>query len=953
MTQWLVRNKKGKIDGPLTTTEVVERIRSGIYFGEEFISRYPSGRWYPISHEQSFFEVILGFLEEDLLGRSPLEVDEKKEITQRIEVLKEENSQRKEEIRESGGRAIFEDVDAKTPVIVEMEKKNKNQMGQAIVDKKKIKKKKPVRKIKKHDNLLIKKKRFFPQWLALFIVAAFILIIYFLNQSNRHSLDKIHLRKPHFTKRKGYDKKIVSQSMKLAIRTFRKDNFKNYLIAQDALIEVIERSNSLDAYAFLCMTYRELWPFSYQDGKDHGTLQMVLRKVQKINPKSSSANICLVVSHLVKGHYDEALRIMDNNLAQSPELIFFNQMTGDIYSGRRDYQSAVYYFSKVRELWTPPPVWSKALLQEARAYRKIGDHGSAVKLYRKLLAENPSHAVGKIELGLLEFDPYQNISKAHDYIRSGLLSGQFIPRMIESEAHMVLAKISILKGDNKKALQFSKKAFSINSSNQESRDLIVNLGGVKALNSVNINNFNMVYLGEQYMKMKNFNGAQAEFRGAYEANPKNAFAALRAGEALWKLNQSNEAISWVKKSIHADPTFIRSYIILADYQSARFDYINAVETLKGARRVNPRHHGVYRGFALVELRRRNYPGVERFAKRALELYDTDIDSLLILSEALNEQGKSEEAFQYVRRASELDSSNQKAHILFSHILSALQGTEAGVNYLNSKINQYGKTDYIRALGNLLAKEQRNEEAKKYYFEALGENPKDKEALIALAKILQSEKNFDQARDYFLEAAILDPSDAEPLFLTGQLYLDSNRNDEALSQFKRVILVNPNFPLAYYFAGRALLALNHLDEALDMARKERSINPDIPESFLLAAEIYYKKGEYNSCTEEYKMVLSKGLKTSDIFVKIARCYRLSKNLDSALTMLTEAEDLESGNFNIYKELGALYHMQGSYIKAIESYKKYLQLNQRAEDKSFIESQISSIQSMMNDNSQGNE
>ena len=951
MTQWLVRNKKGKIDGPLTTVEVVRKIRSGIYFGEEFVSRYPSGRWHPISHEQNFFSVILDILEEDLLGKSPSKVDDKNEITRKIQVLKEENSQRqkREESQKHGGQAIFEDIDAKTPVVIEVEKKNKNQVGRAVTDKKELKKKRPVRKIKlKHEKILIKKRRFPFQFLVLVIVTAFVLTVYFLDQSDHQFSDKIHLRKPRFTKNKTYDKKTVTQSMKLAIRTFRKDNFKNYLIAQDALIEVIERSNSLDAYAFLCMTYRELWPFSYQDGKDHDTLQMVLRRVQKINPKSSSANICLVISHWAKGHYDEALRIMDNNLAQSPELIFFNQMTGDIYAARKDYQSAVYYFSKVRELWTPPPVWSKALLQEARMYRKLGVHGSAVKLYRKLLGENPSHAVAKIELGLLEFDPYQNISKAHDYIRSGLLSGQFIPKMVESEAYMVLAKISVLKGDNKKALQFAKKAFSINSSNQESRDLIVNLGGVKALNSVSIDNFNMVYLGEQYMKMKNFNGAQAEFRGAYEANPKNAFAALRAGEALWKLNQSNEAISWVKKSIHADPLFIRSYIILADYQSARFDYINAIETLKGALRVNPGHHGVYRGFALVELRRRNYQGAIRFAKKALELYDTDIESLLILAEALNEQRDSEEAFQYIQRALELDSSNQQVHILFSHVLAALQGTDASIDYLNSLISRYGKTDYMRALGDLLAREERNEEAKQYYFEALGENPKDKKALITLAKILQSERSYDKARDYFLEAAIIDPSDAEPLFLTGQLYLDSNRNDEALKQFERVIVVNPHFPLAYYFSGRAHLVLGHLDKALEMAKKERLINPDIPESFLLAAEIYYRKEAYNSCTEEYKMVLIKGLKTADIFIKMARCYRLLGNLDSTLTMLTEAEKLESGNFNIYKELGAFYHIQGAYIKAMESYRKYLQLNPRAKDKAFIESQMDAIQNSAGDN-----
>lgn len=944
IVQWLIRNKKGEVHGPITTVEVIRKIRSGLYYGEEFISRFPDGRWFPISYDENFFNVLLEVLEQELYDKPESIAQEKDEVTQRIANIKNEFEQAKALGEDTQlGQAVFEDIEAKTPVIIEVEHENKTiekpKVGKAIKDKPRPKKEKPAAETPRISRRA-RRSRF--QILVLLAVVSFCIVVYFVMDTSKKSYN-LHLRRPTSQGAMSTRKPEIVNGMKRAIKAFRKDSVKDYIVAQDALVEVVEKTGSLDAYAFLCMTYRELWPLTHQDAQDHETLQLVLRRVQKLNPKSPSASVCLVVSHWVKGEYDDALRIMESYLEKSPGLIFFNQMSGDIYAARKDYRSAAYYFAKVRELWSPPPVWSKALLQEARMYRKRRDFGSAVKLYRRLLQSNPGHSVARIELGILEFEPYQNIAKAKDSIRSGLASSELIPKMIEAEAYVTLAKISILQGDNRKGLELSQKAFGIDSSNQESRELIVSMGGIKALNSVNIDNVNMVFLGEQYMKMKDYSAAQAEFRAAFEANSSNGFAALRAGEALWKLNQSNEAISWVKKSIAADPNFIRSYLILADYQSARFDYLNAVETLKGALRVNRRHHGIYRGFALIELRRRNYEGAERYAKKALELYDTDIQSILILANALYERGEAEEAFQYIQQGLELDNSNEQVHVTFAKILSALQGTDAGMSYLESMISKYGEVTYMRALGELMAREERYSEALKYYFEALEKDPKDKETLMELAKILQVRKEYDRARDFLLEAATLDPSDAEPIFRIGELYLDSGNNPFALKQFDRVIVVNPNYPLAHYFSGRAYLALGDPDRALEMAQAERIMNPEIPESYLLAAEAYFLKKQFNLCTQEYQSVLSKGLKVADIYIKLARCYRLSGAFDSAMTMLGEAEKRESGLADIYKELGALYHTKGSYIKAVESYKRYLQLSPQAKDKAFIESQIRKIES----------
>jgi Flp pilus assembly protein TadD len=53
------------------------------------------------------------------------------------------------------------------------------------------------------------------------------------------------------------------------------------------------------------------------------------------------------------------------------------------------------------------------------------------------------------------------------------------------------------------------------------------------------------------------------------------------------------------------------------------------------------------------------------------------------------------------------------------------------------------------------------------------------------------------------------------------------------------------------------------------------------------------------------------------------------------MLDKAAQIESGNANIYRELGAVYHMQGQRQEAYSAYERYLHLAPNASDRGAIE------------------
>jgi regulator of sirC expression with transglutaminase-like and TPR domain len=75
--------------------------------------------------------------------------------------------------------------------------------------------------------------------------------------------------------------------------------------------------------------------------------------------------------------------------------------------------------------------------------------------------------------------------------------------------------------------------------------------------------------------------------------------------------------------------------------------------------------------------------------------------------------------------------------------------------------------------------------------------------------------------------------------------------------------------------------------------------------------------------------------------MARCYRLSGNLDAAVSMINQAGTQESGNPEVWKEQGAIYEMKQENIKAIEAYSQYLVLVPNAVDREQIQMRINAL------------
>lgn len=971
-TKWQLQTKEGRIFGPFSTERILELIGAGAVVGDERLAEHPTGQWHEVSHNSTFYDKILETLalgqptlsreaKDSLLSHADRQIGETLASSPRPGVAETKAS-------DPGQPADFEDAEfveaddraantktvprpAPKPFLEEKTKKRKQPKpaaddGEPVtyvgpdleVQAKpmpgaKVKRARPDPKgRKKGSSPLVK-------FVSIAIVAGVVLYLFVGGGTGSTSAGYIHLLSPNPGKNTISEQELRA-TLKRVTEEFQRDTFQGYSYAQDQLVRLIEGApRSAESLGFLCLTHRELWPYSFQDDVDLAAVSKTAQLISQVDSIGKNDATCRAVQQVINGRFQDAMGIVDTVLQEDASVAVLYEFKGDLLAQQNEFVTAISYVQKTQQLW---PNWIKPYVSEALYRTKLGQFAEAANIYRQILKTNPKHTKSKVLLGIIEFKHFQHTEIAIDLLKTGLADDSRNDRSVAQQGYAALAFAFEKSGNKGEALKYAKRAFELNAIDSDVRSLIIRLGGQSAIDDIKSTDNALVAMGDQYRLSGNHLAAQAQYKAAFEQNPKNALAALKAAQSLWRLNDSHEAIEWVQRAIRANPAYIEAYTTLAGYYVHRYDFGAASIILQKAQKITPKNYEVYRGWAELELKRNNFQGAVTFAKRALANYDTDMDSHLLLVRAFRGLRDYREAYNWAARAIELDQGNVKAQSLYGEVLAEFQGVEAGVQYVRRFVNTYPRiTEYKISLARVLKNEERYNEAIQVLAAATSEEPNNKEALLLMAQCLQASQKLEDARGYYLAAAALDPSDPTPLYELGILYLAFKKPAPAIQQFQRVQKLNNRYPKTHYHIGKAYLLMGEPDKAVAEALSEKRLNPKLADAYLLAGEARMELKQYNQAAGEFQAALKLRPQGAEIYVRLAKSYRLTGNPDIALQMLRMAENAESGYAEIYKERGATLEMKGERGEAVDAYCRYLQILPNAPDKAVIDGRVQNL------------
>lgn len=951
---WIIRaNESSPMKGPHSTAEILRMIQDGSFQGSEEIAHFPEGLWRPLAREPKFYDALMSVMEGQIKAerRSANVVEdpatEGADPTRRPNVVYAEtifmppppDSDPQEKV-------------AEVAVVKQQFKPPQSVTTPAVQEP-------AVEAVLEMRKLETEQKRAFLstiRWPVVILIAAIVLIGYaLLPDSSGPSDDKINLI-PVGRPGAPIPDAEVKKRFGAILHHIEQDTFEDNLQAENKLISLIEAAPSnLEIRSTLCWVYKELWPYSRQDAADQRTVIALAQSTRVLDVSSPYGSLCEVTSLMTSGRFREARGAVENILETSGTFSMqpvVYALKAELLEGDKDLQIAQPYYEKAAQYWDR---WAEPKLKLGFLNLNIKNEAKAEEWFQSVLAIAPNNKRAQIGLAFAHKNAIQPSDGVLKQLSVALHTKGRLPASFESQAWQLDAELLLEKGDKSESLNAATKALRLNPNNEPARQLVVRLGGSETVGRVNKHNNELVVMGDQYARQGDCLSAQAEFKAAFELDPKNGTAAMKAAKCLWTLNQSYEAIDWLSKAIHADKSLISAYVLQSDYLSQRYDFTGAAEALMSATRVLANNAEVLRGQALLEYRKNNMIGTLNYAQRAMKVFDADPATYILLSQAsLNiaqgiqsteradverKDAAFKDAIRYATKAVEFDSTNPEAQVAFAKMLAVTSGTDSAISYLQDLIKKYAFSfEYRLALAEVNKEAERWNDVRLICEQIVDSDPRNKKGWLLLGEAYRATGFTDKALKAFLSSAVIDPTDGEGLFQAGRLYLEGNHFQEALQQFVRVREMNAHFPRASYYAGKAAFALGKFDDAVHYANDEKRINPNLADSYILLAEVDSAKGAYGQCATEYAQAIKLRPSGAEIYVKSAQCYRQAGSLEIAGTMLTLAMERESGYPELYRETGALFEKKNDTKEAIRAYEKYMELAPNAPDHKEIESRV---------------
>ena len=822
----------------------------------------------------------------------------------------------------------------------------------------------------------------------IFVLTVGLLVSYFLIddgvQSDPQDNKIVYtLRLPEQSKTQYIVRDLKTKKIALtqAIRALAFDEPKKTIRALDFLNAILQSEPRNErGLLLICNSNFQIWPYTRKNNRDLYVVSELAKRAYASGVTGDALSTCRVVEKILYKKTEDASRIVDSYLnaedATGTLSFYLRYYKAYILYLEKDYNNAASFAESSVKLESS---WIPSLLLLGEIYTKLNQSQNAANVFSRILKINPRHLEALSHIAYLQFEYFSKPKVGFKIFKQAeeiLLNREFYNKKIHSQVLSAVAKAYLKSSRNEKAKEYGQRAFDEDPSNIQAKNILISIGS-----KMNIEKADKFFIAEadQLFQEQEWKASIALYEQAYQINRKNGYAVLKISKAYWKQSFVREAIRWAELAIIAEPKRLESYIALSEYLINQYELIQASRVLMKTLKISNKSYEVFRGLAKIEYLRKNYPKAQAYVRRALKMYSNDSESIMLLSMIIEAMDDVEKAYAHVKAAMEVTEPSFELENYFCILLMKTQGFTAALDYLAEREDDSGGGLMYSVIRSNLYYE--DEQYKKAYeiaqkADSLLEGG-DINAVLAYARALGEIGQIEASLDQYQKAFLIDPTDPSPLFKSAILLLKSKRPEQAIDQIQRVQRITPKYPELYYYWSKALkmMGTSKLDKemllkAIETAKREIERNPTYVDSYLLMADTYYILGGillkevkklsanspnysevysemiswYKLCSRSYQKSMDLVLQPGQAYISLARCQRLSGQIDLAVLSAKKAEELDSANPLVWIEAALIYEQRGNQRAALKAYEKYLLIFPNAPNENEVLGKIQKLEEL---------
>ncbi len=549
---------------------------------------------------------------------------------------------------------------------------------------------------------------------------------------------------------------------------------------------------------------------------------------------------------------------LERNKKNTPLLLAL----ASLYTKRKDFPNAESIYKILIEYY---PDRKQYLMLLARFYNSIDQPEKAEEIYKDLIKDEPDNAGYRVVLARF-YDQQKKTDKTIEVLKKAVYD---FPE--ELKLQLLLAEMYLKNKQVDQSLKTHKDLAENNPLKPE------------ALTARN-------RMARTYFLQKKIDLAKSQLDIVLKENPKDIEAHSLRGAILLGEGKGLEAVGEFRVVVQEKPDDLKGYVGLARAHLLNKEKALALDTLKKAVNINPRHKEALDLILRLYARDKSYDDAISLLKKIADKDPENLFAISRLGDFYLIKGNLEQAEKNFLQLKENSPKNPEGFIKMSFV--------------------YGKKkDYAaaeRELDNALALQPENINILK--------------KCVDLQMFLKRpERALKKCTDQIKKAPSAEPGIR---MLMSRIYSAQKKFTRAEQQIKKVIKLKPNSVVPYSALGNLYRRQGKVDQGIEEFKSALELKPNAVQLKLTIATLYGKKKDYDTALKWYEKIVDEHPKLipglNNLAYIYANRYPSQKNLDRSLKLIKDIPE-ELLDANTLDTLGWVYFQREEYGKAIEVFK----------------------------------
>lgn len=992
-TTYKIKLENGRVVGPLPLDKVAKLIQKGVILGSEPVKKYPDGHWATLQSHSELLKVLVAHLKGESLDQfvaetektvqapegstvvlSQEEVSEKEESLKEIEIkssngdsislpkaqteespVEQDSDDRTEMIPTSANEAVETPQDDRTEAELPALKEENSRIVSVpsviseaktvVVDRESLGI--PTKPGKKSEP---KEKKKPPLAWTVFkvLVVGTALGIVISDYFEEEPASQEQLARPKILRARvpdlGNKEPNVELSKKyydLGVKEWVKDHVIGYRRAESFFHESIKHDPSnIKALALLASTYLNLIDSS---NKDENYFNVILKLIELA--KSKDVNLAEVVIAEVElyttlGKADAAqdliVRFTKSNQNFGLELFYY--LAWVLYH-RGEYSDAAKYLSQIPDgkAFSPKVYYLKGKLAE-----HFSEWNAALASYKKAVDLQSNHALSRVRMAYVQFQ-LGKLEDAEKSVTPVLSAGELLAPQDLASAFALDASIKEKKNQIEAAIGSIRKAVTLNPDHRDYRLQFYTLRLKAGESAASLRDKARVFFflgeGEKHYREGKYQEALTEFMQARQADLKAVLPLIRLGETNLKLRDIASARMGFQKATELAPNQLDVWVKYIGALIEGFDYQEAQRAIAKAKELTHQQSIIDKITGDLLSKQGAHAEAQAYYRRAMSREVIDSEVYLSYGKSLIQTRNFKEAPFFFALSLRLDPLNTEAIIGTARALAGGDTIERGIRYLESTQAKMGRSqsELLTAIAELQIQAGDLDLARKNLEQAIelradyGE-PWKWIAVIHIKRFGLEKKALNKALEAYQAYSDRNQADPQGYLERYKIFIQQKEYEKASQELEKIYSVFPNYPDLHYFKGTLYLAMGNYKTATEEFEKETSLHPGNSQAYIGLGKARIELGQKQEALTAFSTAMQLSPQNSEPKHLAGYTNYLLKNFPAAIALYRAAIANDPGNSLIYKRMGQAQLESGDGRAAKDAFKKYLELEPDAPDRS---------------------